>query len=76
MEEDIDGDVVQPLYIDDGEETIKCDWCPNWKGSIKAKVINQHVKTASSHKNARKKHLKLDDNDIPGRQVDIRTFFA
>ncbi len=72
IEEIPDGDVIQPLYIDDGDVVIKCSWCPNWNGSIKTKVINQ---TAASHRNARKKHLKLDsDTNILGRQVDIHTF--
>lgn len=72
-----DCDMIQPLYIDDGEEAIKCTWCPDWKGSIEAKVINQHIKTSASHRNARIRHLKLDtETNAQGRQLDIRSFFA
>ena len=72
-----DSDVIQPLYIDDGEETVKCTWCPDWKGSIQVKVINQHVKTSASHRNARIRHLKLDaETNSQGRQLDIRVFFS
>jgi hypothetical protein len=75
--EDIsDRDVSQPLYIDDGEEAVKCTWCPDWKGSIQAKIINQHVKTSASHRNARIRYLKLTDTNAQGQQLDIRSFFA
>lgn len=72
----MDNDVIQPLYIDDGEEAIKCTWCPDWKGSIQLKVINQHVKTSASHRNPRIRHLKLDtEPNVRGQQLDIHTFF-
>ena len=34
----------QPLYVDAGEECIKCKWCPEWKGSQQVKRVNQHCK--------------------------------
>lgn len=68
----------QPLYIDEPDEAIKCSWCPDWHGSQKTKVINQHVTKSVSHSKARKRHLCLSDEESDGesgRQLDIRTFF-
>ena len=61
----------QPLYIDDETECIKCRWCGLFKGSVEARVINQHVKTAKSHL----KHKKsLHSKQVQG-VADIRSYF-
>ena len=39
----------QPLYIDEGMESIACSWCPGFKGSIEVQVINQHTTRSRSH---------------------------
>ena len=38
-----------PLYIDDSCDMIKCKWCPNFKGSIEACVVNQHCKSSKNY---------------------------
>ena len=65
----------QPLYIDEPDEAIKCTWCPDWHGSQKTKVVNQHVMKSASHLKARQKYLNLPET-TPGRQLDIRTFIT
>ena len=42
-------DEGQPLYIDDSCDMIRCKWCPNFKGSIEARVVNQHCKSSKNH---------------------------
>ena len=72
MEENVS---EEPLHIDEPEETILCRWCPTWKGSIKTKVVNQHVRKAASHTNARKKIIGIEEQGPTGVYKDIRTFF-
>ena len=38
-------------------ECIACHWCEKFKGSIEARVVNQHVKTSQSHKQSRQRIL-------------------
>lgn len=67
--------VTQPLYIDEGEETIKCKWCCNWNGSQEVKVINQHVRKSKSHCSARVLELNLPQPKTTGAQMNITDFF-
>jgi len=69
-EENIDNE-DQPLYIDDENECIKCQWCSLFKGSIEVRVINQHVKTAKSHLKYRE---SLQSEQVQGVE-DIRSYF-
>ena len=66
----------QPLYIDEMDECVKCSWCPPWKGSRMAKVINQHMRKSVSHSKARNKSLNIEDPSTQGVQQDIRTFLT
>ena len=66
----------QPLYIDAESESIKCHWCASFKGSIEARVINQHVKTSKSHS----KHRQLlcsaaGSSEETTGAMDIRKYF-
>ena len=62
----------QPLYIDEVDKVVKCQWCGDeFKGSVQLKHINQHVKKAAFHHQKRR--------DITGKgakQSDIRIFFV
>ena len=53
-------DEGQPLYIDDSCDMIKCKWCPNFKGSIEARVVNQHCKSSKNHITRRRQILGED----------------
>ncbi len=66
-------DQPEPLYIDECEGTIKCAWCPSWKGSIGVKVVNQHVRKAVSHDT--RVLNNEDQEDAAGVYRDIHTFF-
>lgn len=66
----------QPIYINWEEETIKCKWCSLFKGSIEARVINQHMKTAKTHIRERQRHLQPHELADPLEGVqDIRSYF-
>ena len=45
----------QLLFTDESCDRIKCKWCPTFKGSIKACVINQHCKSSKTHIAIRRK---------------------
>ena len=70
--------VEQPLYIDESTESIKCWWCPSWTGTIKVKVVNQHVRKAKSHLNARAAELNssLQVNQTGVRQMNLFDFIS
>ena len=51
----------QPLYIDIETESIKCKWCGLFKGSIEARVINQHSRSSKAHLKERKKRLNPEE---------------
>ena len=68
-EEGLPEDRVQPLYVDESEMIIKCDWCKNqFKGSCQLKHLNQHVNKSASHSKKRKQITE------GGKQIDIRYF--
>lgn len=70
-----DGD--QPLFVDEGDETIKCRWCTLFKGSQELKHINQHTSKAASHQRARRKLLGGGNDDDRGEnQLDIGSFLC
>ena len=58
----------QPLYIDTEVESIKCKWCGLFKGSIEARVINQHTRNSKAHLKEQKKRLNPEEitNDVEG----------
>ena len=62
----------QPLYIDELEKVIKCQWCGNqFKGCVQLKHINQHVKKAAFHCQRRR-----EVTDKGAKQRDIQKFFC
>ena len=65
-------DEEQPLFLDEANECIMCNWCPNWKGAIEVKVANQHVRKAKSHQEKRRK----DDTGQSLGTRDIRNYFV
>ena len=72
--------IKQPPFIEPINDRIKCNWCPGWTGSSQTKRINQHVRKAVSHKQARTRELNLPTCQCPesssqGVQLDIRSFF-
>ena len=74
MEEGLKED-LQPLYIDEAMECIACSWCASFKGSIEARVVNQHVTHSKSHTSERKKRLFPNEYIDPMKGVkDIRTY--
>ena len=64
----------QPLYIDYERECIACRWCEKFKRSIEVRVINQHVKTATSHKQMRQRTLHPENH--PNRLQGVRDMIA
>ena len=70
-EDGIDED-EQPLFIDCEYECIKCHWCSSFKGSIEARVINQHLKSSKMHLMERRRHVHPDPTE---GVTDIRTYF-
>ena len=74
--EDMEEDAEQPIYICIEEESIKCKWCPGFKGSREARVVNQHTKNSKSHLSKRQQHLHPEEFPDPLEGVqDIRTYF-
>ena len=65
----------QPLYIDTETESIKCHWCTLFKGSIEARVINQHVKKSKSHLKQRQYLCSGSSQDSTAGVMDIRDYF-
>ena len=53
-------DEGQLLYIDDSCDMIKCKWCPDFKGSIEARVVNQLCKSSKNHTTRRRQLLGED----------------
>ena len=75
--EDINTPVTpEPLYADNDNGVIKCQWCPTWKGAQQTKVVNQHTNKAVSHATARQKILGISTATEleTGVQLDIRSF--
>ena len=74
-EEGLDDD-DQPVYIDWELETILCRWCSSFKGSIEARVMNQHTRSSKMHLLERQRYLHPDQLSNPLEGVkDIRTYF-
>ena len=65
----------QPLYIDAESESIKCHWCTLFKGSIEARVINQHVKTSKTHLKHRQLLCAGSSQETTAGVMDIRNYF-
>ena len=70
-------DINQPLFIESINDKVMCKWCPGWTGSSETKYINQHVRKAASHKQARARELNIPTpaSSSQGVQLDIRSFF-
>ena len=66
-EDGIDDANEQPLYIDYERECIACRWCE--------RVINQHVKTAISHKQRRQHTLHPENHPNPLQGVRHQNLF-
>ena len=65
----------QPLFIDELCDRIKCKCRPTFKGSIEARVINQHCKSSKTHIAIRRKLLGEEPSEgLQGLQ-SIRNYF-
>ena len=61
--------------IDNLCDIIKCKWCPNFKGSIEARVVNQHCKSSKNHTTRRRQMLGEDPLKAVQGLQSIKKYF-